>query len=251
MSSGATKSFSGGGADASTGAVTKNEPNNTTGNIFVGYVDVTLSYEIPEIDRYGVDPATEYIVETTKRTGIGQSGKENNNRIIWDNVPPSTITAGDSVRFAAHALEGEVTFEDGEGSAISSPLTNVQSDITIVAKVGATTHYVAISDSKTVRISAPATLAASGVSSTVPTTTSSFVANPNKTINFSGQSGKVYWVAIPSSMSISSWYDNDESYEMKNEIDTGETFTYSGVNYTIYYTQMLLSEQKNYAIRFS
>lgn len=154
-SDGATKSFTGGGADASTGAVTRNEPNNTTGNIFVGYVDVTLSYEIPEIDRYGVNPATEYIVKTTKRTGIDQSGKEKNT-IYWDTIPASSITAGESVSFEAHAIEGEVTFEDGEGNAISSPLTNVQSDITIVAKVAATTNYASASSSKTVRVNAPA-----------------------------------------------------------------------------------------------
>lgn len=321
--------FSGSGADANTGSVTVNEPNNSTNSRFIGYINVALSYTIPEIDRYGVDPSTDYIIRINGQSGIGQDGKEASiiqvsplnwtydgnehpiasvsggtpywaeneedldestqtaipkatnagtytwywrlpaddthvsasgsitatiakaaNVITWDTAPASSITAGGSVTFAAHADDGTVYFEDGSGNAISSPLTNIQNNITIVAKVAASANYNSATSSKTVTVLAPAALAASGVSNTVPTTATP-VANPNKTLNISGQSGKVQWVAIPSTMTITSWYDNDESYEMKNEISQGENFTYSGISYTIYYNQLLLSETKNYTIKFS
>ena len=327
--SGATAIYSGLDANPTTGAVTKNTPTEYTYNVPIGTVRVDLSYTIPEIDRYGVDPATEYIISATAQAQVGQAGKsasiirvnplnwtydgnehpiasvsggtpywaENeedldestqtaipkatnagtytwywrlpaddthvsasgsitatiakaDNVITWDTAPASSITAGGSVTFAAHADDGTVYFEDGSGNAISSPLTNVQNNITIVAKVAATANYNSATSSKAVTVLAPAALAASGVSNTVPTTATP-VANPNKTLNISGQSGKVQWVAIPSTMTITSWYDNDESYEMKNEISQGENFTNSGISYTIYYNQLLLSETKNYTIKFS
>lgn len=145
---GATVSFAfrGGGTtttyaeiDASTGVITV-DPNTSQQGRALGYAVVTVL----------LDEET-----ATQETAFAQAGRTKAaNVITWDTVPASSIIEGDDVTFAAHALEGTVTFEDGEGSAISSPLENVQNDITIVAKVAETTNYKAASDSKAVTVNA-------------------------------------------------------------------------------------------------
>jgi len=90
-----------------------------------------------------------------------------------------------------------------------------------------------------------------GVSDTIPTSIGSMTAEANGTLNVSG-SGKIFYVAIPSSKQITSWLDlNDDNYEMKSTIDTGSTFTYNGVSYTIYYSQNRIAQSNNYKITYA
>ena len=312
--SGGSLVFSGSGADANTGSVTVNEPNNTTDNRFIGYVYVALSYTILEIDRYGVDPSTDYIVSINGQSGIGQDGKEPSiiqvsplnwtydgnehpiasvsggtpywaeneedldestqtaipnatnagtytwywrlpaddthvsasgsitatiakagNVITWDTAPASSITAGGSVTFAAHADDGTVYFEDGSGNAISSPLTNVQNNITIVAKVAATANYNSATSSKTVNVSPVQEVAYYGFSAAVPDSVStSNSQNIPSIVSVQTQfsdAAKCHWVAVKTASGYRVTALTDEDND--SIIDQMQTKTI-GI-YTVYY----------------